>query len=172
MGMGGTSNSFSSSALTYNAPSFYQWLSADPAGYWKYVGILLAGLAVLGVALLVWTSKVPFTAEIIIKMTLVLALAIPFLLPEMHERYFYLADATSIIYAFYFPRSFYIAILVQLCSLLSYAPYFYGSPVISLGIVAFVVLVVTLITLTNLIFTLFPNFKKSVLQPEGDINEK
>lgn len=165
-------NRFSSSSLTYNAPSMYQWITADAAGYWKYAGILLAGLAVLLVGFLVWISKVPFTSEIIVKVTLVLALAIPFFLPEMHERYFYLADVVSIVYAFYFPRSFYIAILVQLCSLLSYAPYFYNSAIIGLGIVALAVLVVTLITLTDLVFTLFPDFKEKVLKPEGDFNHE
>ena len=166
----GRGSGFSSSQLTYNAPSFYQWITPDAAGYWKYGGILLACLAVLLVAILVWISKIPLTAAIIIKVTLVLALAIPFLLPEMHERYFYLADAVSIIYACYFPRSFFIAIMVQLCSLLSYAPYFYGTQIIDLGLVAFVVLVVTMMTLTDLVFTLFPDFKERVLQPESEID--
>jgi Gpi18-like mannosyltransferase len=167
---GGGGNGFSSVELTYNAPSFYQWVPADSTGYWKYAGILLAGLAVLGVGLLVWSSKIPLTAAIIIKVTLVLALAIPFLLPEMHERYFYLADVVSIVYAFYFPRSFYIAIIVQLCSLLSYAPYFYNTQIVSLGLVAFAVLIITLITLADLIFTLFPDFKEKVLKPEGEFD--
>jgi Gpi18-like mannosyltransferase len=165
-------NSFSSSALTYNAPSFYQWLPTSPAGYWKYIGILLAGLAVLIVGALVWISKIPLTQAIIIKITLTLALAIPFLLPEMHDRYFYLADAVSIIYAFYFPRSFYIAISVQLCSLISYAPYLWHTEIVNLGLIAFVVLITTIITLADLIFTLYPNLKKHILKLEDELEQK
>ncbi|HEY0602338.1 MAG TPA: hypothetical protein VGD58_05460, partial [Herpetosiphonaceae bacterium] len=56
-------------------------------------------------------------------------LAIPFFLPNMHERYFYLADIT-IIYAFYFPRLFLIPIVMQLVSVLSDAPYLLNTEII------------------------------------------
>lgn len=79
-------------------------------------------MVVVLVGLLIVKSKKQLTSAMLLKVTLVFALAIPFLLPEMHERYFYLADVVSIIYAFYFPRYFYIAVIIQLCSLLSYAP--------------------------------------------------
>jgi Gpi18-like mannosyltransferase len=87
------------------------------------------------------------------------ALAIPFLLPEMHERYFYLADVLSIIYAFYFPRYFYVAVIMQLCSLLSYAPYLMNTQVVNLAYVAFGVLVIIVITVVDLVLTLYPTIK-------------
>jgi len=74
----------------------------------------------------------------------------------MHERYFYLADVLSIIYAFYFPRYFYVAVIMQLCSLLSYAPYLMNTQVINLAYVAFGVLTIIVITLTDLVLTLYP----------------
>src|SRR5712692_4505038 len=106
---------FSSSSFTLNAPSFYQWLPASAPEYWKWVGILLAAMFVVLVGVLIVKSKKQLTSAMLLKLTLVFALAIPFLLPEMHERYFYLADVVSIIYAFSFPRFFYIAIIMQLC---------------------------------------------------------
>jgi len=154
-GLGG--GNFSSSSLTLNAPSFYQWLPTSAPAYWKWVGILLAGLVVALVGALLVASKQRLTSAIFLKVTLVFALAIPFLLPEMHERYFYLADVVSIIYAFYFPRYFYIAIIMQLCSLLSYAPYLLGTQVVNLAYVAFGVLVITVITMADLVLTLYPN---------------
>src|SRR6266581_3747348 len=109
---------------------------------------------------LIVASKKQLTSAIILKVALVFALAIPFLLPEMHERYFYLADVLSIIYAFYFPRYFFIAVIMQLCSLLSYAPYFLQTSIVNLAYVAFAVLVITVITTADLILTLYPNIRK------------
>jgi Gpi18-like mannosyltransferase len=167
---GGGTNA-SSSSFTYNAPTFYQWLPSGAPEFWKWIGIALAGLFVVLVGVLLWRSKRPDggmvgavttipPSEIILKVTLVFALAIPFLLPEMHERYFYLADVVSIIYAFYFPRRFYIPIIMQLCSLLSYAPYLLNRQIIGLNYVAFGVLVITVITFVDLVLTLYPNLRK------------
>ena len=80
----------------------------------------------------------------------------------MHERYFYLADVVSIIYAFYFPRYFYVAVVMQLCSLLSYAPYLMNTQVVNLAHVAFAVLVIILITLADLVLSLYPGIRKRV----------
>lgn len=157
--------SFTSSSLTLNAPSFYQWLPANAPDYWKWIGILLAVLFIVLVGILVVRSKQQFTSAILLKVTLVFALAIPFLLPEMHERYFYLADVVSIIYAFYFPRLFFIPVFVQLSSLLSYAPYFLNTQVVSLAFVAFAVLVAIIITLADLVLALYPNIRKKVAEP-------
>lgn len=151
---------FSSSSLTFNAPSFYQWLPASTPDSWKWVGIALAALVVGGIGLLLLKSKQHMTPAILLKLALVFALAIPFLLPEMHERYFFLADVVSIIYAFYFPRSCYIAIIMQLCSLLSYAPYFLNTQIISLSYVASAVFAITVVALLDLVMTLYPGLWK------------
>lgn len=168
-GFGG--RNFSPSALTFNAPTFYQWLPANAGGYWKWIGIILAGAVVVLVAALVWASKQKFTASLLLKVALVFALAIPFLLPDMHERYFYLADVVSIIYAFYFPRYFFIAIIMQLCSLLSYAPYFLNREVVSLSYVAVAVLAITIVTMTDLVLTLYPNLRKRKVVSVASIDE-
>jgi len=159
---GGTAGG-SSSSLTLNAPSFYQWLPANAPGYWEWIGIALAGLFVLLIAVLLLLSRQQLTTDILIKMTLVFALALPFLLPEMHERYFYLADVCSIIAAFFFPRTFYIAIIMQLSSLLSYAPYLLNRSIIDLSYVAGAVLVILLVALGDLVLTLYPSLQKKLL---------
>ena len=91
------------------------------------------------------------------------AIAIPFLLPEMHDRYFYLADVLSIVAAFYFPRMFYIAVGVQLCSLLSYAPYLINTEIIGLSYVAVGVLILVIITTVDLVLTLYPSIRKRIV---------
>ncbi|MBC1270570.1 hypothetical protein GNF07_26340, partial [Trichormus variabilis FSR] len=52
-------------------------------------------------------------------------LLMPYILPKMHQRYFYPADICSIILAFYLPQYRWVAIAVQLSSLFSYL----GTPI-------------------------------------------
>ena len=54
---------------------------------------------------------------------LVLALGVPFLLPYMHDRYYFLADVLTLAWACILPRRFPVAALVQLCSLSAYFTY-------------------------------------------------
>jgi Gpi18-like mannosyltransferase len=143
-----------------NAPSFYQWLPTNVPAYWKWIGISLAALVIVLVGVLLLASKKQVTSAILLKVTLVFALAIPFLLPQMHERYFFIADVVSIIYAFYFPRFFYIAVITQLSSLLSYTPYFWNRQVVPLQYVAVAVLIITVITQVDLVLTLYPNIRR------------
>lgn len=159
------------SALTYEAPTFYQWLPTNAPGYWKWVGILLAALLVTLVSGLTWVSKKALTFEILVKAALVFALAIPFLLPEMHERYFYLADVLSITYAFCFRRRFYIAIIVPLCSLCSYLPYLLHRDVVNLAFVAVAVFVAAAIVLVDFLFTLYPDLHNRLNRSTGSKDE-
>ena len=85
----------------------------------------------------------------------------------MHERYFYLADVVSILYAFFFPRAFYVAIVTQLCSLLSYAPYFLNTQIIPLSYVAGAVLILILIVLIDLVRALSNNPKPALPKTSG-----
>lgn len=158
---------FSSSSLTLNAPSFYQWLPTDAPDSWKWLGIGLAAFVVILVGVLLLKSKQQITPAIILKIALVFALAIPFLLPEMHERYFYLADVLSIIVAFSFPRLFYIAVLMQLSSLLSYAPYLMNIQTLDLTYAATAVFAMTIVALVDLILTLYPGLWKREINPKS-----
>jgi Gpi18-like mannosyltransferase len=152
--------------LVLKAPTFYQWIPAGDPENWVQMGEILATAMVALISFLAVRSRRPITPEIILKLTLIFAVAIPFFLPEMHERYFYLADVVSIIYAFYFPRYFYLAIIEQLCSCMSVIPSLFGQyPTINLAYVAFAVLFIIVVTVTNLVKTLFPTSDESAAMP-------
>lgn len=138
-------------SLTYNAPTIYQWLDGTPLAQNKLLGTGLAALAIVLVAGLLLVSRARLSAPVVLNASLLCALAIPFCLPEMHERYFYLADVIAILYACWFPRWFGVAIAVQLVSLLSYAPYMLRTPIVSLWYVAFVVLGLVLLLAGRLV---------------------
>ncbi|HEV2474067.1 MAG TPA: glycosyltransferase 87 family protein, partial [Chthonomonadales bacterium] len=159
-GGGNFGGGFSSSSLTLNAPSIYQWFPANAPAAWQWLGITLAALVVVAVGVMLLVSKKQITSSIILKVALVFAIAIPFLLPEMHERYFYLADLISIIYAFYVPRRWFIAVIMQLCSLFSYMPYLINTQIISLGLLAFGVLAIAIVAFVDLVMELLPGIQR------------
>jgi Gpi18-like mannosyltransferase len=124
-------------ALTQNAPTFYQWLGTSAGGIWKYLGLAASALVVAGVAVTTWLRRRPLTAAEIVVVATTVVLAVPFFLPEMHERYFYLADVLTIVMAFYVRRFWPVAVVVSACSLLSYAPFLWGRTIVPLPLVAF-----------------------------------
>jgi Gpi18-like mannosyltransferase len=52
------------------------------------------------------------------------AAAMPYVLPRMHDRYFFVADVLSLTLAFAYPRYWLAAVLFQIGSLTSYLAYF------------------------------------------------
>ena len=61
------------------------------------LGICLAGIFTAGLAFLAIRYKIHLTGSNLFKLVFLSALVIPFLLPHMHERYFYLADILSLL---------------------------------------------------------------------------
>jgi Gpi18-like mannosyltransferase len=79
----------------------------------------------------------------LVSAALLSALLPPFLLPGMHERYFFAADVLSVVYAFYDPRRWFVPVLIQFASGFSYFPYLFGQePVPRLLLVGAMVLAI------------------------------
>lgn len=94
---------------------------------------LYTGLVIAAILLLVWVMMYGFKKYEITKSNLILtaltSLAIvPYLLPKMHDRYFYPADVFSIILVFFFPKFWFVPVAYQTMSFLSYLPYLFNAP--------------------------------------------
>ncbi len=122
--------------LTYDAPSFYQWLPTTAASWWKYVGLTLTAVSIVAVGVLAWFRRQAATPARLMLLASTLLIVIPFLLPGMHERYFYLADVFTIVTSFFVRRFWPVAVLVQLGSLLSYIPYLWSTTVVPFAVLA------------------------------------
>ncbi|NKE61968.1 DUF2029 domain-containing protein [Lentzea sp. PSKA42] len=109
-------------ALSLNAPSIYQFLPAGAdAAVIRPIGVAVTGLVILGLCTGVLLSRVQLTNPKIVLMGAASAVLVPFLLPSMHERYFYLAEVLTVIAACYLPRRlWYVPVLVQVASFLAY----------------------------------------------------
>ena len=141
--------------LTQNAPNFYQWLTPD-APVWSKAGLMFTGGLLYLLGVLILRSRVKFTRDIWLKVALTVLLLVPFTLPQMHERYFFAADVLSIVYAFYFPRFWYVPLLVVGSSLVSYSPFLYGKTPVNLAYAAGFMLCALVLVARDLVRHLYP----------------
>ncbi|MGW3961090.1 hypothetical protein ACWED2_14820 [Amycolatopsis sp. NPDC005003] len=116
--------------MTLNAPSVWQFFrGVRDTGVMHNAGVLVTALLVLTVCLLLLLARVEPTGPRIVLIGTVFVILVPYVLPSMHERYFYLADLLTVVLAFYFPRRlWYVPIGVQFVSLLSAIPGIFESP--------------------------------------------
>jgi Gpi18-like mannosyltransferase len=112
--------------LSKNAPNLYAFA---PEGL--YFPVLVFGLVLTLELLLVWALVYrrriqEFTPAIILLCALASVALAPFVLPKMHERYFYPADVLSYVLAFFLPGLWYIPAAYQLVSGLAYSVFLLG----------------------------------------------
>jgi len=119
------------SGLTLNAPTVFVLLADEekwigPLGFWFAIA------AIFMVFLACVYARVRTTATVLVRETIVFVSLAPFLLPHMHERYLFLADVMSVVYAFVFPARFWIAICVVGASLAGYSSFLFSKTPVSL----------------------------------------
>jgi Gpi18-like mannosyltransferase len=146
----------STGILTYGATNWYQWLSNPPGDVevWELTGMAMTLLATgLFVAWMMRPAP-PNRDRWLISLALLSVLFPPFLLPGMHERYFFPADVLSLLYAFSVPGGWVVAVWIQFASTFSYCPFlFQREPVprewLAVAVVAALALVVTQLRSTS-----------------------
>ncbi|MBQ9685826.1 MAG: DUF2029 domain-containing protein [Oscillospiraceae bacterium] len=110
--------------LNYNSPSisaiFYRVKDPQSAASLGIVGAFTYMAALL---LLCLIKRDRLTSRGLLAVALLLVVGIPFLLPHMHDRYFFLADILSVVFAFACWQCFAVAPLTQFASLLGYHAY-------------------------------------------------
>ena len=118
--------------LNYNSPSIFAIFWHIPADQQPRAALIAIGAAVLyllNLLGLAWIKRKELTDRAVIALALLMANGIPFLLPHMHDRYFYTADVLAVVLAFALPPLFLTAPLVGFASFLGYYAYlsFYFS---------------------------------------------
>ncbi|MCV6825794.1 MULTISPECIES: glycosyltransferase 87 family protein [Halocynthiibacter] len=115
--------------LSMNAGNF--WLMLDMLGpnellSTQHRSFVLAGLTAAlaaGVAIVFKVLKAPFTLHAMIYYASLSAILMPFLLPKMHERFFFPAEALLFVAALMYPRFLPVAVLTQLSGIAMYSVY-------------------------------------------------
>jgi Gpi18-like mannosyltransferase len=127
--------------LSLNAPTVFTWLPDYLFDTLYPAGLIWAGAAVLIFVLVVSKSRLPRTAGLIVELSTISVLVTPYILPKMHERYFFPADVFTIIFAAFYPKYLIVPVLVQFVSLFSYFPFLFGYNLIPLRTLAMIELV-------------------------------
>jgi len=118
--------------LSVSAPSVFAFvqqhaLTMSDQNTLFFIGIGVAALCALWVVAVMSRTSISTPGRTILFLAMLSTLVVPLFLPRMHERYFYLADIFSTLYALSYPRKWYIAAIVVSASLISYMPYLSGQ---------------------------------------------
>lgn len=111
--------------LSVSAQSVFAFLQPLPlspfvasTAFW--LGMIVSALIAVGAGFIVYKRR---GTTMVVLASLASALLLPYFLPRMHERYFYLADLVAVLYAFYQPKRWFIPVIVVGTSLASYMPF-------------------------------------------------
>ena len=112
------------SSLNYNSSSIYAIFknTANP-DFAAKVGIFCAFVFMLLVLSVCFLYRKRLNDRLILLAAALFAIGIPFFLPHMHDRYFFTADAVTVILAFMLPILAPVAAFTQFASLLGYYAY-------------------------------------------------
>lgn len=136
------------SQLSLNAPNLYifvPWEVAEPA---LMIGFIVAFCTLTAWIICTALNKREITPERMVLLALISVSLTPFVLPRMHERYFYPADALSLVAAFFNPELWFVPFAFQLSSGLASAVYLKGKspePVMYGAIINTIILIVLII---------------------------
>lgn len=135
-GFGGGGGVGTGHAFTYNAPTPYAWLPADAGTLWKYVGLAVAGAVALGFGAWLLRRRGPLAPGQVLLVAATSTMVLPWLLPEMHERYFYLAEVLLVLAIAVDKRMLLPAAAIQAASSITYLSYLRGSNLVPLELTA------------------------------------
>ena len=112
-------------AMNYNAPSLtsmFQWSGNTES--WSTLLIAAAFALVLASYAVAAVKRRELDDTVFLGFALLLAMGIPYLLPHMHDRYFFISGVLALVLAFRDRRFFPIPLLAEIASLHCYYAYF------------------------------------------------
>ena len=123
-----------------NQTETYNWLSGSAPNLYIFISnkyyqlAVVIGFVITFICISTWITLTvlrnkSINRDRLIYIALISVALLPFLLPKMHERYFYPADVFSLLVAFFFPEIWFVPIVYQIISGLSYTVFLWGAPI-------------------------------------------
>lgn len=144
--------------LSMHAPSALAWIPSSGRFYPYFypVGLLLGVAAAVLIVIGIYRSQAKISPALLAEVALLSVMWLPFLLPKMHERYFYPADVFSIIFAFFEPQFLFVPIGMITISFFAYQPTLFGVEPVSMSILALGVFGLLALVTRHALGLLFP----------------
>lgn len=112
------------SGLNYNSASIFAiFTHVQDKKLAAGIAVAAAFVCMINLLAVAWANRARLNERCVLALSLLFAISIPFLLPHMHDRYFYAADILSLVLAFSFPAYSLTALLVEFASFLGYHAY-------------------------------------------------
>ncbi len=156
-------------ALTLNAPTIYALIDGSVNYLFNPVGVLLGLVITATLAYAISILKPNFDSTIILHLSACAVLLVPFILPKMHERYFFLAEVLSLLLVFYRPRLAFIPAVLQITAFSTYNNYLFGYTFLSLPMASLINLAVIIYLGYDLAKVIRPTMEQPQIQP-GNIS--
>lgn len=113
------------SALNYNSPSLFALIPGNINAPAASAAGIAAAFAFLGLIFLwTWHRRQNLTNEALLFVTLLIVAGVPFLLPHMHDRYFFMTDVLTLVPAVLYLGFLPMPALASFASLICYESYF------------------------------------------------
>jgi Gpi18-like mannosyltransferase len=128
--------------ITMNAASLYSWLPGTKQVFNLFYvpGVIMGATVAFLLAVVIYKSSRKLSRPLVLELSLLTMMIVPFFLPKMHERYFFPADILSIAFAFYYPQFYFVPLMVIGVSFLSYEPFLFNSELVPLPMLTFLLL--------------------------------
>ena len=152
--------------LAKNVPNLWQWVPNEWYALWP-LGVLATVAVVWGVTLAVRRSRALPTADLLVTLSAFALILTPYLLPKMHDRYFFPAEVFAVLLAFHRPRFWWVPIALGLTSVNGYLHYGFGTeaPFVPLAGAAVVPLLILVLLGRQLLRDLGYSFRPERLVP-------
>jgi len=122
--------------LTLNCPTLWALFSKHDFDIFGTAALFVAGAAVFVFIVFVCSYKDKLNNTLLFDAAFILVLLMPFFLPRMHERYFYLAEALSLIYVLIHTKRLFVSPLVLFTGYCVYSAFIFGKDIFSLEFLA------------------------------------
>lgn len=150
------------SGLNYNSPSVFAFFDGNvDAVFYSRAGVVFAFAFVFAVLLWLYIKRRRVTNEVILSCALLFSVCIPFLLPHMHERYFFAADIFSFVFAVLLPRYIAVPVCCSFASLLGYHAYLKARYLLPMSYGSIALIIVIILIISHMIHLLYTRRRKN-----------
>lgn len=115
-----------SGALTLSAPTIFTWGNIP-----GFMPVIFIAAVLFCIGILIINKKSAPSNNTLLLLFLFCNFAVPFFLPNMHERYFYVGEIAALLYAVANPKRFWIFIPVIMPALATYSRALWGTNLFS-----------------------------------------